>query len=458
VSVVNKTQRIAVIGGGASGVIVAANLVRAMSGRADIVLVERRPQLGQGLAYSTSEPTHLLNVRAFNMSAFPDEPDHFVIWLQQHGPMLGIGSPTRFCFVPRIVYGAYIASLLHEDAADGVRVLRDDCIDLAEESDGVRLGFASGGTLKADIALLATGHDVRSAAELGQAAINPWAPGALDGFDAESPLLLVGTGLTMVDVVLSLNRRGHRGRVVALSRRGLRPATHRAVRTVELERGEVPFATPVSQLMRWLRDFVASVEAEGADWRSAIDALRPYTRSIWQAMTADERRRFLRHARPWWDVHRHRMAPAISEKIDNLLAEDRLSIVAARVLTTEPRKNGFVVRLRRRGSARDETLEVASIIDCSGLPDDPRRSTNGVIRSLFARGLARTDALAIGLDVADDGGVIDACGKPSQRVFAVGPLARGAFWEMVAIPDIRTQCAELADRIARRRAAQPAPA
>ncbi len=452
-------QKIAIVGGGASGVIAAANLLRTLGERAEIILIERHANIGRGLAYATSDPNHLLNVRAANMSAFPGEPDHFFDWLQHHGPLLGVGCPTRFCFVPRSVYGAYVASLLQDDTHQEIRIVQDECRDIEEHASGVRLRFQSGSTEEVDTVLLASGHDLRPSAVLGHTTINPWEPGALDRFAPDDTILAVGTGLTMVDVVLSLNRRGHRGRVVAISRRGLVSETHQAVASHSLQRSEVPLGAPISQLVRWVRRFAREVEADGGDWRSAIDALRPHTRALWQAMTSDQRRRFLRHARPWWDIHRHRMAPAVAGMIDNLRAEGRLSVLAARIVGTGPLAGGSSVTLRRRGTGTTETLDVSLIFDCTGLPDDPRRSSNPAIKSLFARGLARTDPLAIALDLTGDGAVIGTTGQPSHRIFAVGPLARGAFWEMIAIPDIRTQCAELAELLRQRmEAVQPQPA
>lgn len=439
--------RIAVVGGGASGVIAAVNLVRAMRGQVEIILIERRADLGRGLAYSTSDPSHVLNVRVANMSAFPNDPGHFLRWLQVHGPAYGVVRPTPFCFVPRSVYGAYVASLLADEAPGGVRILRSSCEDIAELQDQVRLRLADGSILSANAVILATGHDPQTVAP-GLPAVDPWSEAALDGLAPDASVLLLGAGLTMADAVLSLCRSGHRGPILALSRRGLLSHAHADAPPVAVARSEAPFGAPLSELLHWMRGLARRCEAGGGDWRSAVDALRPHTRSFWQSMTVEQRRRFLRHARPWWDVHRHRMAPSVADMIGNLIADGRLVILGAKVVAADTVGDRIIVTVRRRGTAATERREFVRVINCTGLPDDPRRSPNPAIRSLLARGLARVDSLSIGLDLLADNAVVRSSGRPSQRIFAVGPLARGAFWEIIAIPDIRQQCAELADNLA----------
>jgi uncharacterized NAD(P)/FAD-binding protein YdhS len=217
-----------------------------------------------------------------------------------------------------------------------------------------------------------------------------------------------------------------------------------------LPREAVPLGAPVSQLARWLREEVGRLHSAGGDWRGAIDALRPHTRAIWQAMTTDERRRFLRHARPWWDVHRHRMAPAVAETIGRLRREGRLRILAGRIEGATRLDEAVRVMWRPRGGARAEAATVDHIITATGSPDGPHLSHDPLTRSLLREGVARPDPLGLSFDVTDMGAVIDAAGRPSERIFAVGPPSRAAYWEMIAIPDIRDQCADLAARVTQR--------
>jgi uncharacterized NAD(P)/FAD-binding protein YdhS len=438
-------MRIAIIGGGATGTLAAVHLARRLAGRADIVVIEPRAELGRGLAYSTDDPRHLLNVRVSNMSAFPDEPRHLFDWLAEHG---GAPCPTPFCFISRGRYGDYLGALAREVLSSGaVRRVSDVCVDIVEDGRAASVKLGSGAALAVDVAILATGNDARPASggfPVGQ----PWTPGSLDGLPADAPVLIVGSSLTMVDMALSLDRRGHRGPIVATSRRGLLPFAHRLTETRALAAAEIPFGAEVSRLVAWLRALAARWGAEGADWRSAVDALRPHTQALWRAMTSDQKRRFLRHARAWWDVRRHRMAPESEAEIVRLIREGRLRLVAGRIAGVDASGEGFRVTIARRGGAAAETHVFARIIDCAGLADEPLKSTNPLLRALLARGALRPDALGIGLDVAEDYAIVGADGVPSRRIRAIGPLARAAFWECIAIPDIRLQCSDLAAAIA----------
>lgn len=436
--------RIAIVGGGASGTVLAASLLRWLGPETQIVLIEKSKEIGRGLAFSTWDPSHLLNVRAGNMSAFPDRPDHFYEWLQIHGPRFGLGCPTRYCFVPRSVYGEYIGSLLRDQTRpDRLSIVQEECTGIVPAAESVTLEMASGAQLTADVVVLATGNEVRPPI-LGLRGESPWHPGVLEKIDRDAPILIVGTGLTMVDAVLSLSRRGHRGTMIAVSRHGLLPLQHQHAPRRTLDYEDVPFGAPISQLTRWVRGLARQVAQQKADWRSVIDALRPHTRALWKAMSFDQRLRFLRHARPWWDVHRHRMAPNIADLIRNLVADGRLRVAAARIVDLHPDGDRTQVVLRHREDQRTETISVAAVLECTGLPDDPRYTTNPVIQSLLAGGLIRPGPLAIGLDLAEDGALIGADGEASARLYAVGPVTRGIFWESIALPDIRNQCAELA--------------
>ena len=253
--------------------------------------------------------------------------------------------------------------------------------------------------------------------------------------------MIVGAGLTMVDMALSLDRRGHRDPIVVVSRRGLISHAHRPVRPHPVAAEKIPFGADISQLLRWIR----GLAAEGADWRAAVDALRPHTQRLWRSMTKDQKRRFLRHARVFWDIHRHRMAPEIEAAVTALRESGRLSLIAGTVMAAEAGQDGVRVRIRRRGAGAAEERTFARVIDCTGLSDDVTKSGNPLIRALLERGALRPDELGIGLDIAGSYGIVGVDGAPSRRVFAIGPLARAAFWECIAIPDIRLQCRDIAE-------------
>ena len=447
-----------IIGGGASGVLLAYQLLQKQGSDFCVTLVERRPEIGRGLAYHTGNPDHLLNVRAANMSALPDDPDHFWRWLSARGP--DRLCPDPFCFVPRRVYGDYIASLVEPLLAGtcaprNLTIVQAECTDVGESADGVTVMLADGRQLTGDIAILATGHDPAVLRLACQA--DPWAPPSAAGIDKDATILILGTGLTSIDYVLTLLADGHRGPVIAMSRRGLMAKAHRRVDPLRIGEAEVPFGASASHLLHWFRQRVDAHVAQGGDWRSVVDGIRPFTQRIWQELPLSSRRRFLEHARAWWDVHRHRMAPEVEMRITQALAEGRLTSLAAKVTGIEPNEGGAFVRYRRRGRPEIENLQVGTIVDCTGIVRDVGATHNPVIRSLFDQGLARPDRLRIGLDIGTDCALIGRDGVPSRRLFAIGPLTRAAFWEIIAIPDIRNQCAELATRFIGSREAAGVP-
>jgi len=437
-------MRVAIVGGGATGALAALHLARLERGGAEIVVIEPAEEIGRGMAYATDDPGHLLNVRVANMSAFADQSDHLFKWLQREGRGSGIPCPTPYCFVPRGVYGAYLAACVRNHINCGeITHVKDRCVDVIESRHSVRIALESGNVIDAEIVVLATGNEAKSV--LGLPAAQPWTKDALQEISGEAPVLIVGTGLTMVDMALSLDRQGHRGKITAVSPRGLLPSGHQPAKLVGLTGKEVPYGAEISELMAWLRRFCLTNEVH--DWRSAIDALRPYTQDLWRSMSLLQKRRFLRHARAFWEVHRHRMAPEVEKQVAALRASGRLEIVAGRVVHAQQTPEGVAIGLARRGQKTIEKRRFSRLINCTGLGEDPARSGNPLIRTLLARGTARVHPIGIGLDVHENYALIDASFHCSRRVLAIGPLARAAFWESTAIPDIRMQCRRLTQMI-----------
>ena len=449
-------RRVIIIGGGASGVLLACHLLRdALDLR--VTLIERRRELGRGIAYATHNREHVLNVRAANMSAFADEPDHFWRWLVASGAVADIECSDPFCFVPRELYGRYVASLIEPLRAGDPRsarlqVVHGEGVALSKSRSGVAVTMADGAIHVGHVAVLATGHEAPDPAA-GSPHVSRWTDPSEAGLDPDGTVLILGTGLTMVDYVLSLIDGGHRGRIVAMSRRGLLPRVHRRVEPLRIDAADIPFGTDIAYLARWFRRIVAWNAGRGGDWRSVVDGIRPFAQQIWRDLTPASRRRFLQHLRAYWDVHRHRLAPAVDTRLKAAVAMGRLSIVAGKITGIERHDRGARVTLRRRGETAVETLDVAATVECTGIVTDPLATTNPLLRSLFDQGLARPDPLRIGIEVTPDCAIVDAAGASSQRLFAVGPLTRAAFWEIVAVPDIRLQCAALARRLARWRVA-----
>jgi uncharacterized NAD(P)/FAD-binding protein YdhS len=451
-----------IIGGGASGVLLACHLLRSPDGDLQVTLIEKRPEVGRGIAYGTTNPDHLLNVRAANMSAFPDQPDHFWRWLAAHEdsrPLTRQTADGPFSFAPRNIYREYLASLLTPLMSGGersgrLRIVRGECVSIAQFPSSIAITLADGSFHHGDFAVLATGHEA-SAGHTGRY-LDPWIRPADASVDSGSRVLLLGTGLTMVDYVLSLGRAGHTGPVLAMSRRGLLPRGHRDDQALPIDRADVPFGKGMPDLLRWLRNRIEEHARQGGDWRSVVDGIRPFVQQIWQHLPLQARRSFLEHARAWWEVHRHRMAPEVEKQIDATIASGRLQVIAAKLYAIDAGAEDVRVRYRRRGAATVETVRVDKIVECRQIGPAPLKVVNPALRSLVERGLARLDPLQLGIDVTQESAVISRSGVPSERLFAVGPITRPAFWEIIAIPDICDQCAALA-KLLSRAVQRPAP-
>jgi uncharacterized NAD(P)/FAD-binding protein YdhS len=444
----DAARHVIIVGGGASGVLLALQLLSGRSGDLRVTIIEKRPELGRGTAYSTTDPAHLLNVRAANMSALPDDPDHFLRWLSARAEKPP-GNESRyvdpFCFVPRRIYGDYLASLIEPILFGGsrwLRIVQGECIWIGAAGSGIAVVLADGCRLTGDVAVCATGHDTPSVPANCYA--DPWTSPRDASIPADATVLILGTGLTMVDYALSLLLAGHRGPIVAMSRRGLLSRAHRRVQPTPIAAADVPFGAGITTLFRWFRRLADAETARGGDWRSVVDAIRPHSHDIWRRLPIESKRRFLEHARAWWDAHRHRMAPEVELRIAAAMAEGGLTIEAGKICSVEPNSRGAHVRYRRRGETIKRSMQVAKIVECTGIVRNPSRTANPALRSLLDQGLARVDPLEIGIDVTAWCAVVDRLGVPSDRLFAIGPLTRAAFWEVVAVPDIRNQCAALA--------------
>jgi uncharacterized NAD(P)/FAD-binding protein YdhS len=261
----------------------------------------------------------------------------------------------------------------------------------------------------------------------------------------------MGTGLTTADLLISLNRNGHRGSVTALSRRGLLPSIHQEARSypsyIENHTGDGAESLTTAGLMQLIRDEVRRGTADGYNWRSIIDALRPHLRHLWMRLPEAERHRFLRHVRPYWEVHRHRMAPQVAQFLDTEHESGRLTVLAGRLRSLTPEAGGLRAVVTPRGNGSVRELPAGWVINCSGPACDYARIGHPLIRSLLDGGLARPDALGLGLDVTPEGIVIGADGGATEGLYALGPVTRGTFWEITAVPELRVQCAGVAEAL-----------
>ncbi|GIF97460.1 FAD/NAD(P)-binding protein [Catellatospora citrea] len=456
-----------VVGGGCSGVLATRELLRTGW---HVVLVDPGARPGRGLAYSTAAPWHLLNSPAAAMSADPDRPDDFLRWCRQRDPRTG---PTDF--VPRSWYGDYLTETLRaaDETAQGRLTVQRGRVARIFEPSGhggpLTVLLSDDVVIPADRVVLALGHPAPSAparldaaaARSGAYVADPWRPGALDDLP-EGPILLIGTGLTAVDVALTLANAG-RHDLTAVSRHGLLPQPHRRpsatgsdavaapVTVTQAASAQVPPAQAVpaalpellaagslAVVLRTLR----RLAADTGDWRAVFDALRPHWDALWQGLPEPDQRRFLRHLARYWEVHRHRMAPAVADGIGALRERGALRVRAAELCGIEAADEGVRVVLRERHGGAITAPTFAAVVNCTG----PGRivESDPLVRALVAEGMARPGPYRLGLDTDPHGALLRRDGSAHPALWTLGPTRRGVLWETTAAPEIRTQARALA--------------
>jgi uncharacterized NAD(P)/FAD-binding protein YdhS len=475
-TIVDSVRHIAIVGGGFTGTLLAAHIMRLAAEPTRLTIIEKRDQIGRGLAYSTANADHLLNVRAANMSAYPDDPKHFLRWLwarDDPGTPATAIPPGGHAFVSRKLYGTYIQEqflIAQREAAAHVTcaTLADEAVNLTRlPGSRFRLKMADGSVLDVDTVALCIGNFPPALPAVFDPASaqspfhirDPWDPEALAAIPREAPVLILGTGLTMVDAVLSLRRSRHDGPIVALSRRGLLPQVHKEARSYPccIEPGDSPLR--IGEVVCRVRREIHAAAANRYDWRSVLDGLRPHLPALWNRLPPEEKSRFLRHVRPYWDVHRHRMAPEIARRVADLQQSGRLSILAGRLRAVRLRPDGIEATIQRRRGGPDRILLPCWLINCSGPVADYRRIGDPLVRSLLDCGHARPDPLGLGLDVTSSAAVVGGDGQVVDGLYALGPVTRGRFWEITAVPELREQCAAMAQLLvglSRRPALPPA--
>jgi uncharacterized NAD(P)/FAD-binding protein YdhS len=448
----SQTVDIAIIGGGAAGTLTAVHILRT-GAPLRLAIVERADRLGRGVAYSTTSPRHLMNVPASTIGGLAGRPGHLVEWCAEQGePVDGRA------FVGRPLFGRYLVALLRAAAA-GAPVapleLHDDAVAVSAADGRMQVTLASGAQLDAGRVVLATGTPPagdlplasgRWPADPSRYLTDPWVPGALERL-AGDDILLLGAGLTTVDVALRLSELRPAVRLVAVSRTGLLPVTHRWPEgAIDVGYRPPPPGTTLREQARAFRAATVAARERGADMRDVVDAMRPHTQAVWQGLADDDRRRFLRRYARYWLINRSRMAPAASDWIDELRRDGRLRIAAAGVVSVGEDGGRIAVGLRPRGGDAVGTLHVDAIVNGAGPADSPFRGGSPLYRSLQGGGLARPHRLGLGVDTGPGGAVLDAGGRPSGTLYTIGWLRRGELWESLAIPELRDQAAELAAR------------
>jgi uncharacterized NAD(P)/FAD-binding protein YdhS/predicted metal-dependent enzyme (double-stranded beta helix superfamily) len=453
---------IAIIGGGFTGLMALANLIR-FGNEADlplhIVLIDRQPAVGEGIAYRTTDSRHLLNVPARGMSAWPDLPEDFLAFARSKDPSVGPND-----FLPRRIYGQYVRETmldLAEAAGEhlSAEVVHDE-VALLEPSHSSTWKAETVGrrSIKADLAILAVGHrppnDPLSKRWTGprtRFVTDPWAALVLSQIGPDEPVLLIGSGLTAVDVILTLNRPDRVAPIIAVSRRGLTPMAHLRQQNQPADLSGLvnewldPTTTlKIGDLVSGLRRHMAAARDSGIEWQQVIDALRPVIQRLWNRLGLEERARFIRHVRPFWEIHRHRMAPPITDLIDRLREEKKVEVVAGALVGASADEDGVDVTFSLRGASAARSVRVSWVVNCTGPGAHNRHETHPFLRPLLGAGTLCSDELSLGLLTDECGRAITADGDTHQNLLVAGTLRKSTLWESTAVPELRQQAQTVA--------------
>jgi uncharacterized NAD(P)/FAD-binding protein YdhS len=448
---------VVIVGGGFSGAITAVNLVRLTDAPLAVTVVNSASPLARGVAYGTRRPEHLLNVVARNMSALADQPDHFVDWLGTRSDFSHVpAAQLREQFIPRRVYGDYLQALFlwyRSAFADGKKVRIDaregEVVDVVPTGDHVVVVTASGETLSADKVVLATGNpppaDLTggSVSHLGYFR-NPWTYDWMDRVpDKDQKVVLLGTGLTMVDAFLTLSAVGWRGEIIAVSRNGLLPLSHFKAPDYPGFPGVDPSRLSLDELRELLESHCQRLRAQGLNPAILVDKLRPHTQKIWQHFTLEEKRRFLRLYQTPWGVFRHRIAEQIHREVTAAADSGRLQIRKGEVQAIVPAGDELEVVL---GGPAEGVVRAGVVINCTG-PAQRLMDHSALYESLLQRGLVCPDETGLGVRATENFALLDEDGVRSRWLLAVGVPLKGMLWESTAVPELRNQAFRVAEVI-----------
>ncbi|WP_296431814.1 MULTISPECIES: FAD/NAD(P)-binding protein [unclassified Rhizobium] len=442
---------VVVVGAGFSAIATVCNLIELLPPSAKIAVVGDDPGFGRGTAYRSELYLHRLNVPAGRMSLFPDRPDAFVSWLTERKRPLRDGD-----FASRQDYGLYVrdtlAALLRDKRprckVDFIRAKATGCVERYSATLGFLLDNGDEIVGRHVVLCLGVGNaplpvDLsRLPAEARDRTIeNPWRLSWLRRVEASDRVCILGSGLTMIDQVLALFAQGFRGKIDVLSRRGLVPHGHARAPKPPADFDPADLPDRMSEILRQLR----SESRRAGDWRSVMDTLRPRTQALWQRLPQAERMRFLRHGLPWWNIHRHRVAPDVNDRFREMVASGQVSIHAGYLQDVSQVDNQLMLHYRKRAANDVATIECDWLVNCTGV-ERAGIGHSPLLQQMMRQGLIKADTLGLGIGVDAASAVLhDNPGAPA--LYAVGALTAGQFWEITAVPDIRTQARAVAKRI-----------
>ena len=453
------TQHIAIIGGGFCGILTLVNLLKIAKNPLHITLIHTEELLAKGIAYDTYSDQHVLNVEARNMSAFPDDPNHFVNWYKDSGlHSNGDAEQIPFHYLSRNIYGKYLQSifkdaLIHIPHHINLYFVHSEATDMQLEGDHFRISCRDGSSVLAHKVVLATGNHLPGHSALNGKDFlnspkyfsNPWKEESVNDLDDSAPVFIIGTGLTMVDVVIGLQEKKFNNKIYALSPKGFNILAHRPHHPQREILDELAPPYEIEKLVQLFRKYVHKAWKHGESGETVVDAVRSKTQEIWQSLDLKDKQRFMSHVRHLWGVARHRLPAHIHNQVQDLITQGKLEILAGRIQDAFEEDGLVTLKIKRRKSQQEETIKVARVINCTGPQTDILKFDSLLFQNIIRKGYIFPDEMRLGVEANPDGRILQKDGKPSSQLFTLGTLLKGKLWESTAVPELRMQTKKLAE-------------
>lgn len=456
-------KKIGIIGGGFAGTMTAVQLIDKLTEQCEIILINERETLNKGIAYNPYSSKHLLNVIAGKMSAYPENPNHFLDWLMQRDDFNNKDKTLiSNSFLPRAIYGEYLCEIFEsalkkaQEKKIKINVIDSFVIDLDVKENAVSLWLDNNSHLNVDYCVIATGNHIPRNPSISNQSFynsrnyfrNPWNIDAVKNISNEIPVLIIGNGLTMVDTVLGLIEQGFRGKIYSISPNGFNilPHRHNGLKYSKLAE-EITDNISLLELVTLINKHIKTVREYGVSAEPIIDSLRPYTQKIWKKLTDKEKELFMSRLRHLWGVARHRIPIHTHDKIQQLRIEGKLYIVAGRISDMCESDKFVLVEYYDKKDNINKKLKVSRVINCTGPETDLMNVDKSFLKNCLLKGIVVQDKLKLGISANTETlQVINSEGKVQKNLFTIGSNLKGELWESTAVNEIREQAENIARR------------
>jgi uncharacterized NAD(P)/FAD-binding protein YdhS len=444
-------EDITIIGGGFSGAMLAVNMLKEKR-PVHIRIVEKDSRIGYGLAFSAVKDYHLLNVPAHVMGAFPNDTKHFLKWLKHKNI-----DTTPFCHVPRKYYGAYINELFTEElktctSEQKIEIICDEAVNVSIKGTKAEIRLKSDDTFLTDKVVLALGHFPpghprsmdRSFIESDRYFRDPWSAPINNEFKSSDKILLIGSGLTMIDTVLTLHNNGFNGKIFSYSNHGYIPSVNKQSDFYPSIYHEIKEHNTILDIFKIVRKHIKIAEEKGIGWRAVLDSFRYQNQEIWLSLPLEEKKKFLKHLSRIWNIARHRIPGDYDQVLNKLVKSGQLEIKAVKILSMIKSENCIKVNYFDKKVKEEKTESFDYVLNCTGPQSNYERVECPLVINLLKQGYIKCDLFGMGLNALPNGTLIDKQGAPSGFLYSIGPPLKGILGESTAVPELRQQAHDLA--------------